>query len=365
MAHKKRTLRDALASIQDLLTGETGAPLRGAAQARLEAILGNALGSSALALQNSEFTSRDLTILIADLRGFSSIAEIYASKKILHVLRPYFASMTEIILRHFGSVDKFMGDSIMALFDERELGGSACQAVTCAVEMQLAMDSLNKDCARAGMPELHMGIGINSGTVMAGMVGSGKYSEYVVIGSEVNLASRIEAFALRGQVLISQSTFDRCKNFALTDNPVDVHVKGKSEPVCVREVIAIPSLGKEVPRKEIRRSLRVKTEIPFTYRIVRNKIIASESHQGRIVDIGYYGVRAELHREMDPYTELKMEIDLSIVDCVVSDIYARVLRLQSNAGRFTASIEFTSLSDMSQARIRRLVQLLVQGSEGI
>ena len=348
-----------------MLTGETGAPLRGAAQTRLEAILANALGPSALAVQSSEFTNRDLTILIADLRGFSAIAETYSSNKILQVLRPYFAAMTEIIVRHFGAVDKFMGDSIMALFDERDLGGSACHAVACAVDMQLAMDGLNRDCALGGMPELHMGIGINTGTVMAGLVGSGNYSEYVVIGSEVNLASRIEAFALRGQVLISQSTFDRCKDFALTDNPIDVHVKGKSDPVCVREVIAIPSLGKEVPRKEIRRSLRVRAEIPFTYRVVRNKIIASETFQGRIVDIGYYGVRAELRRELDPYTELKMEIDLSIVDCVASDIYARVLRLQSIGGRFTASIEFTSLSDMSQARIRRLVQLLVQGSEGI
>jgi adenylate cyclase len=353
-----------MARIQDLLAEETGAPLRGAAQARLEDILGNALGSSMLLPQSQEFTSRDLTILIADLRGFSAIAETQPINTILQLLRPYFAAMTEIVVRHFGAVDKFMGDSIMALFDERDIENSACRAVTCAVEMQLAMDGLNRDCSKRGMPELHMGIGVNTGTVMAGLVGSGYYSEYVVIGSEVNLASRIEAFALRGQVLISQSAYDRCRDFALTDNPVEVQVKGKSEPVCVREVIAIPSLGKEVPRKEIRRSHRVRTEIPFTYRVVRNKIIASEPYQGRIVDIGYYGVRAELRRELDPYTELKMEIDLSIVDFVASDIYARVLRLHPNGGRFTASIEFTSLSDMSQAQIRRFVQLLVQGSEG-
>jgi len=364
MAATNRTLRDTLASIQDLVAEATGARLRAGDQARLEGILRNVLGASLAAPQSIEFTSRDVTVLLADLRGFSLIAEEYSSNIVLEVLKPYFATMTEIIVRHFGAIDKFMGDSVMALFDERDVEDSARHAVTCAVDMQLAMDGLNKECRRRGIPELHMGIGINTGRVMAGMVGSGDYSEYVVIGGEVNLASRIEAFALRGQVLISQSTFDRCKDYALTDRPIEVLVKGKSEPVCLREVIAIPSLGKEVPRKEIRRSLRVRTEIEFVYRIVKNKIVDSEPLKGRLLDIGYFGVRVDLERELDPYTELKMEIDLSIVGYRATDIYARVLRLRPSGGRFMASVEFTSLSEESQTHIRRFVQLLVQGSEG-
>jgi len=323
----------------------------------------DAIGPSAMSLSTEEFTSRDVTILIADLRGFSSISEAYPIETILEILKPYFARMTEIIVRNLGVVDKFMGDSVMALFDERQLQNSARHALTCAVEMQLAMDDLNLDSKRSGLPELYMGIGINTGRVMAGRVGSGQYSEYVVIGGEVNLASRIEAFSLRGQVLISQSTFECCRDFVLTDKPIEVHVKGLASPVSLREVVAIPSLGREVPRKEIRRSPRVKTEIPFVYQIVKDKIVSSEPYQGTILDIGYYGVKAKLCRQFDSYSEVRMEIDLSIVGYRATDIYARILRMRTTDDRFLASIEFTSISAESQAHIRRFVQLLVQGSE--
>jgi adenylate cyclase len=129
-------------------------------------------------------------------------------------------------------------------------------------------------------------------------------------------------------------------------------------------VVAIPSLGREVPRREIRRSIRVKTEISFVYQLVKDKIVGSEPYQGTILDIGYYGVKAELGRQVESYSEVRMEIDLSIVGYRATDIYARILRMRASDGRFLASIEFTSISATSQAHIRRFVQLLVQGSEG-
>ena len=366
MGPKHPLHRHALARIQDLIAEETGAPLRGDARGKLARLLADAFGPSEMPVpaEEFEFTSRDLTILIADLRGFSSISETYSIETVLDILKPYFARMTEIIVRNLGAIDKFMGDSVMALFEERHIQNSARHAVTCAVEMQLAMDDLNRNSKQCGLPELHMGIGINTGRVMAGLVGSGEYSEYVVIGGEVNLASRIEAFSLRGQVLISQSTFECCGDFVLTDKSIEVHVKGLANPVNLREVVAIPSLGREVPRREIRRSIRAKTEIPFAYQLVRDKIVDSELCQGTILDIGYYGVKADLGREVESYSEVRMEIDLSIVGYRATDIYARILRMRPSGGRFLASIEFTSISAKSQAHIRRFVQLLIQGSEG-
>jgi adenylate cyclase len=124
------------------------------------------------------------------------------------------------------------------------------KAVLTAVEMQIAMDEINRDNKQLGMPELFMGIGINTGVVMAGLLGSDLYSEYTVIGDEANLTSRIEAFSLRGQILVSQNTFERCRDFVKTSDPMQVHVKGKADPVSLREVLAIPSLNVEVPRQE-------------------------------------------------------------------------------------------------------------------
>src|SRR5207244_11061814 len=98
--------------------------------------------------------------------------------------------------------------------------------------------------------------------------GSQRDQVLTVIGQEVNLAARIEAFSLRGQVLLSESTFSRCNGFASTAEPFTVHVKGKSEPIVVRELLEIPSLGKAVPRREIRKGPRVNVPLPFSYQVI-------------------------------------------------------------------------------------------------
>ena len=108
----------------------------------------------------------------------------------------------------------------------------------------------------------------------------------------------------------------------------------------------------------------MKTEISFLYQMVKDKIVGSEPYQGTILDIGYYGVKAKLGHQVESYSEVRMEIYLSIVGCRATDIYGRILRTQASDGRVLASIEFTSISATSQALIQRFVQLLVQGCEG-
>ena len=362
---KKSTLRDTLRRVQDIIAKETGAPLEDDARKLLENVLRDAIGHSAKSPSLEEkFLSREITILLADLRGFSSISEAYPAGVVLDLLNRYFTKMSEIIMRHQGTIDKFMGDSIMVLFDASSSRKDVVRhAVVCAVDMQIAMDETNKYHRQGGMPELYMGVGINTGTVMAGLVGSNLYSEYTVIGDEVNLASRIEAFSLRGQVLISQSTFDRCRGFLKTGEPMDVYVKGKTSPVSLWEVLAIPSLGKEVPRQEIRNSPRVEVKIPFCYQLVENKIIMPELHQGTIVDIGYHGVLAEVGQQLAPYSEIKLELALSLVGYTASDIYGKILRTRRSEDRHLASTEFTSISVESNFKIKHFVQLLIQGSE--
>jgi adenylate cyclase len=312
---------------------------------------------------NERFATREVTILLADLRGFSSISESYPTEVVIELLNRYLTRMSEIIIGHHGAIHKFMGDSIMALFSPERARDHVKLAVACAVEMQLAMDQLNRSSGDAQIPELHMGIGINTGKVMAGMIGSELYSEYAVIGDEVNLASRIEAFSLRGQILASESTYELCRNFVKTNELRDVHVKGKAHPVSLREILGVPSLGIEVPRREVRRSARVDVRIPFMYHMVRNKIVMPEPRGGTILDISYHGVQAELAEASEPHAEIKFDLDLPLADDRATDIYGRLLRVRPGPGGCTASIEFTSIGVRSAANIRRFVQLLVQGSE--
>ncbi|OGA47863.1 MAG: adenylate cyclase [Betaproteobacteria bacterium RIFCSPLOWO2_12_FULL_62_58] len=361
---KKSILWDTVRRVQDIIAAETGAPLTSAAEQQLENLLGDVTGLSAASSTSEKFSSREVTILLTDLRGFTSISENYPVGVVLGLLNRYLIKMSDIVSRHGGTIDKFMGDSIMVLFGAPYTHtDDVKRALTCAVDMQLAMEDVNQYHRQIGTPELFMGIGINTGTVMAGTLGSDLYSEYTVIGDEVNLASRIEAFSLRGQVLISESTFDRCRDFVQTDEPMDVYVKGKAHPVSLREVLAIPSLGKEVPRQEIRKSPRVEVTIPFTYQVVENKIVMPQLHHGVILDISYHGVLTEVGQDLAPHSDIKLTLDLSLVGYTAADVYAKILKTRPSEGRYVSSIEFTSVSVQSTMNIKHFVQLLIQGSD--
>ena len=312
--------------------------------------------------QGQEFLNRDVTILLADLRGFTAIAATHLAGLVIQLLNPCFIKMSEIIYRHQGTIDKFMGDSIMVLFGAPvSRDDDVRHALACAVEMQMTMSTLSLAYKDQGMPELFLGIGINTGNVLAGTLGSERYSEYTVIGDEVNLASRIEAFSLRGQVLISQSTYDRCKDFVETNDPMDIHVKGKPQPVSLREVTAIPSLGLKVPRQETRRSHRTEVRLPVRYRLTQDKIVLPEVFFGTIRDIGYHGVLLDADRPLPLRSEIKLEFDLPLVDYGAKNIYAKVVSQTSADGVVRLGVEFTSVPAEATAKIQLFVQLLIFG----
>jgi adenylate cyclase len=243
-------------------------------------------------------------------------------------------------------------------------GEDVKRALVCALDMQTSMEWLNRQHKRSNMPELFMGIGINTGSVMAGVLGSDVYSAYTVIGQDVNLTSRIEAFSLRGQVLISDSSYQSCKDFAQTSEPMEVYVKGQSERVRLREVLGIPSLGKEVPRQEVRRSPRVEVRLPFSYQLLEGKIVGPGRFPGVIRDIGYHGVLAEaFDRGLAMYTEIKLDLDLPLLAYRASDMYARIVKVLDKGDRYLLGLEFTSLTAETNSKIQLFVQMLIQGNE--
>src|SRR5881394_1791323 len=223
-------LRHTVDRIQSLVSAETGQRLGSNAEDTLSQLLRKAANDAPP--RDDRFTARELTILFADLRGFMAISNRYPPETVLQVLNRCLVTMIEVVFAHEGTIDKFMGDSIMAHFSETPSGKDPAQrAVACALELQLAMDALNAQHRDAALPELYLGIGINTGPVLVGTLGSELYQTHTVIGEEVNLAARIEAFSLRGQVLLSESTYGRCNGLATTAEPFSLHVKGKSEPI--------------------------------------------------------------------------------------------------------------------------------------
>jgi len=359
---KTPTVSFMLENIQSLIERETGAPLDGVGRERLELLLNDAVRNTVGLASEDKFSAREVTVLLTDLRGFTSISESHPAPVLLDMLNRYLVRMSQIAISHGGTIDKFMGDAIMVLFGAPfSHPEDIKRAVTCAVDMQLALCEINNQHRATGMPELNMGIGINTGEVMAGLLGSDLYSEYTVIGDEVNLASRIEAYSLRGQVLISEATYRRLGDYATVSEPMDVYVKGKKDPVNLYEVLAIPSLGKEVPRQEIRKSPRVETNISFNFYTIDGKIVSAERRSGIILDISYNGVLATLDGEVPAQTDIKLDLNLSLAGTQATDVYARALRTFERDGQRLTSIEFTSVSVQSNVNIRHFVQLLIQG----
>ena len=353
-----------LQSIQTLIEREEGAPLPLTVRLQLEAALKGAV-QHAMGLNSGEdFSTRVVTILFTDLRGFTAILESHPAPELLDVLNRYLIRMSEIAFDHGGTIDKFIGDSIMVLFGAPNTHeDDVKRAVTCAVDMQIALFEMNKQNKKRGLPELNMGIGINTGTLMAGVLGSEIYAEYTVIGEEVNLASRIEAYSLRGQILVSEATYLHVRDHVLVSAPTDVYVKGKKDPVNLYEILGIPSANKVVPRQEIRKSPRVETNISFKFQLLRGKSVAPEQYTGTVLDISYNGVLALLDIDVPAQSDIKLDLNLAVVGASATDLYARVRRMIDRDGRRLAGMEFTSVSPQSSVCIRRFVQLMIQGGD--
>lgn len=189
---------------------------------------------------------REMTIMLADLRGFSSFAAQHDPQDVMRIVNNFLSRMTEVIIAHGGTIDEFIGDAILALFGApRPLENHATRAVACAVAMQQAMTEVNVLNAQAGLPEVAIGIGINTGEVVVGNIGSEKRAKYGVVGHHVNMASRIEAFTGGGQILISERTCRDCGDSLLVNSDMRVRPKGFDEEITLYDVAGIDSAARE------------------------------------------------------------------------------------------------------------------------
>ncbi len=181
--------------------------------------------------------TQTITILFADIRGFTRISEHAAPEKIVDLLNRYFSAMTDIIFAHGGTLDKYLGDGLMALFGApTTTPKDASNALSAAVAMQRRMISINAELREEGFPEIGVGIGLHTGEVTVGYIGSERRSEYTAIGDSVNTASRLESNAQGGQILVSEATANAAKShYELT--PRDpISVKNREQPVPLFDV---------------------------------------------------------------------------------------------------------------------------------
>ncbi|MBQ3642079.1 adenylate/guanylate cyclase domain-containing protein [bacterium] len=183
-----------------------------------------------------------VTILFVDIRNFTHISENISPQEVTNVLNEYFSVIEPIIAKYSGIINKYMGDGVLAIFGEPIKDEEhALNAIKCGLELKSAVMLLKEKFIREGKPKIEIGIGINTGEVFAGNIGTDDRLEYTVIGDNVNLAYRIEAYnqILKTQFLISQYTYEFVKDKIEVVKLSQVEIKGKSKPIDIYEVLKI------------------------------------------------------------------------------------------------------------------------------
>ncbi len=181
--------------------------------------------------------NQKITVLFADIRGFTAFSERENPEKIVGLLNRYFTAMSEIIFAYGGTLDKYIGDGLMALFGAPNASPEdAKNALTTAVAMQKRLVDLNRELAADGLKGIEIGIGMHTGVATIGYIGSEKRSEYTAIGDTVNLAARLEQNAVGGQILISEATAAECRELIPLIPHEPLTVKNRTQPVTLYEV---------------------------------------------------------------------------------------------------------------------------------
>ena len=196
----------------------------------------------------------ELTVLFSDVRGFTTISESLSPEDLVRLMNIYLTAMTEILRRNRGTVDKYIGDAVMAFWGAPVAdAGHARQAVITAIEMQAALPAVNRSLAEHGWPELHIGVGINTGEMTVGDMGSSVRQAYTVMGDAVNLASRLEGITKQYGVGIIVGEATRRSIQDMVFREVDrVQVKGKEEPVAIYEPVGLEGAVDKAAHDEIK-----------------------------------------------------------------------------------------------------------------
>jgi adenylate cyclase len=187
---------------------------------------------------------REVTVLFCDVRGFTPLSERLSPEEVVALLNDFYTLMIETTFKHDGTLDKFMGDAVMAIFGAPIAHPDhSARAVLTALAMREGIQGLNRKRAEEGKEGVAIGIGVSAGEAVAGTVGTEDRMEYTVVGDSVNLAARLESNAKPGQILISHRTWENVKDVVDTRALGVIKVKGKEEQVSVYEVLGVAGQG--------------------------------------------------------------------------------------------------------------------------
>ena len=254
--------------------------------------------------------SKDVTILMSDLRGFTAMSTRLSPAELITVLNHYFEYMCEAINKYRGTVIEFLGDGIFVVFgapkDDKD---HAKHALQCAIEMENAMDKVNAWNKENGYPALEMGVGINSGKAVVGNIGSNDKMKYGCMGETVNLAGRTESFTVGGQIYVTKNTADLIDEKLSISEEQSFMPKGAKKEISIYSVVGVGDLKldsyeKDIDWKDCSSSLEI------SFRELDGKAVGDEVFAGVITDISKDEKFAFLKSESELKNLMNLMIDI-------------------------------------------------------
>jgi class 3 adenylate cyclase len=287
---------------------------------------------------------REVTILMSDLRGFTALAARLTPHEVIEFLNLYLEAMMDVISRHEGTINEIIGDAILAIFGAPvACEAHAAKAVACGLAMQLAMKDVNQRLTAKGAAKLEMGIGIHTGRVIVGNIGSLRRTKYAAVGANVNLAGRIESFTTGGQILISESVREKIKSPLRLDAQFQVEPKGAKEKLQLHEVggigepfnLSLPSKSKALSP--------LAQPLPVCFTVLEEKFVGRTVHPGRLLAVSDFEAGIESQLALVPLSNLKIQLEPVAGANPGGEIYAKVIGPVAGASAQTR-IRFTSVS---------------------
>jgi adenylate cyclase len=276
---------------------------------------------------------RTVTVLMADLRGFSAHAERLPPEEVMALLNLYLSSMTEVIAEAGGTIDEFLGDAILVLFGAPlPRPDHARAALRCALRMQQAMEDVRDRLAAQGLPRVEMGVGVHTGEAVVGNIGSERRAKFGAVGRSVNLAARIEGLTAGGQVLVSADAL------AMIGEPVDVEdtfefqPKGEPEPIVVHAVRGMGGAdGPELP--ELTADLRpLQPPLPLALTPFDGKRLAGDARRGEIVRLSRRAAEVRLAGGLELRGDVQLQLPCERPGEPLPILYAKVVAAPEGDG---------------------------------
>ncbi len=267
-----------------------------------------------------------VTIMMTDLRGFTSMCGSMEPEGVVKLLNHYLEAMTRIIARYGGTIDEFIGDAILVVFGAPlPLQNTEARAVACAIEMLNAMPEINTWNVEQKLPTVDMGIGVHSGEVVLGNIGSELRAKYGIVGATINLTSRVESFTVGGQVLISEATRSRCGELLELGASQVVSPKGVKGTLTIHEALGVKAPFRVALQSAAEELLPPRAPIELRFGLVKNKQVAELSHVARVEALSALGLELHVDEELATLSDLQ----LRVVDGEAlrpGDLYGKVLK---------------------------------------